>query len=661
MTTSHTTVDNTADVWSTVGIQAQYVNNSTAYVVNTDASPRTKYDAGVRYLEDGVRTKAKELIDDAIAHGHDSGEVRFHLLLAMLSKRSRRQLSPSELQQLSSLRESVEHCADDEWKRGSRTICDLVDCSDDPATDPGPVHKELLELQADQRAKILKHLDLFLAGSVKDELWAERRDAAKNGRTSNDRLNRVWAYFCPDPIGPRAKPPDPVYTTARDRLVAVTATALLVLACGYLGWLVLHNAAPIPVLAYVLAVAAGYVGARCGLEWRYRAQRLRDTERTVSRTWRVNQAPEGGFANRIDQLFDYYFAKYVPKDVDRQRWLADTAGFRNLLRDEVVDLYREARVPETKVRWLVRYLVSDVRNRWNKATLFDHRTRYQTQPTIKLWCCVGIATMVPTVGTVVDAAIRSSPLTASAATFVAVVGGWIAAHRWLHIHMERRRYAEEQQRHHQCIAERHDAYERWQTKLKRLRPAEAEMEAWLEHDKIMLLDDAIRRYKLTWGDVVAHTFLQTPAQRYKRTRARNGPWRYSRYDIRLFLITDDGVRVVSTELDFERATFHGQQRTNFRFDAVTSIDVTRTEQLHHTLDLTLASGPTMSVSVTDPDPSHLEPDESPGALTEITLEATGFAHTLYLLEGIAAEGKQWIARMPRPTVRLDHISEGLLT
>ncbi|ONI91654.1 hypothetical protein ALI144C_00895 [Actinosynnema sp. ALI-1.44] len=98
---------------------------------------------------------------------------------------------------------------------------------------------------------------------------------------------------------------------------------------------------------------------------------------------------------------------------------------------------------------------------------------------------------------------------------------------------------------------------------------------------------------------------------------KDGPWRYSKYDIRLLLITQDGVREVSTRLDFEHVVCNGQERNNYRFDA------------QH--------------PVVEPS-QQIEDGESLVALSEITLDSAGFAHILHILEGIAAEGKSWIDR-----------------
>jgi hypothetical protein len=112
--------------------------------------------------------------------------------------------------------------------------------------------------------------------------------------------------------------------------------------------------------------------------------------------------------------------------------------------------------------------------------------------------------------------------------------------------------------------------------------------------------------------------------------------------MRLFLITQDGVREISAELDFERAEFNGQERNNFRFDAVSSVHVIQTGDFEYTLGLTLTNGPTRKIRVTDPEGYQPDPSESPDAFSKINLDAAGFAHTLHILEGIAAEGKGWI-------------------
>jgi hypothetical protein len=656
MTEPDGATNNTAEPGSTVGIQAEQVHNSTVYQLLPDASPRQKYEVGVRFLEHGVPSRARELINEAIARGHEDGEVRFHWVLAMLSKRSYRDLTFEEREQLRRTSSVLDQYADDEWKRALQVVSGLLDNLIASGSDPGLALAELRALQPRQRDQIVRHLDLVLTGELKDNLWTDTRQAAKRDRLSKDRLRRVWAYFEPDPIGPRVREPAEDSTTPGDRFWAVTWSGLFVIAVGYLGWAVLVHATPLPILAYLLALGSGYVGARNGLEWRYRAERLKVKDRDYFGLQRVNQAPEGGFASRVDHSFTHYFAIYVPDGVDREVWLTHTAGIRRTLRDEIVDLYRESRIGVDRVNWLIRHMVNNVKKRWRAGTLLEHREQYRIESVTKVRCVLSLTTLLFATVSVIVAAIQTSPFLAAIATLVALATGRVATLWWVHIINEQRWFAEDLRECKQISEERQTAYQRWKERLNSTRPAEDEMETWLNCDKTLLLEDALRRYRLAWRDIIAYAFLQTPAKNYKRARVRGGPWRYSKYDIRLFLITQDGVREISTELDFERAAFNGQERNNFRFDAVSSVHVTQTGDLGYTLGLTLTNGPTRNIRVTDPEGYQSDSSESPDAFSKINLDAAGFAHTLHILEGIAAEGKGWIDPRPHTNGNFDDLT-----
>jgi hypothetical protein len=642
-----TTTTNTAEAGATVGIQAEYVHNSTVYQVLPDASPRQKYEVGVRFLEDGVPIRARDLIGDAIAHGYDDGEVRFHWMLAMLSKRSLRDLTAAEHAQLERISQLVHDYADDGWKHALVAVCELLNRLKHVDRDCAAALERLRGLPPRQRDKIVRHLDLVLTGGLKNTLWAETRQAAEDSRLGNDRLDRVWAYFHPDPIGPRVRPPAGESTAPGDRARALGWSALAMIAFGYLCQVALAQGELGSVLACVLVVTAGYIALRNGLEWRYRSARLTAKELDYFGQQGVHRAPEAGFANRVDHSFAYYFAKYVPKGVDRERWLAGTVGIRTTLRDEVVELYRESRVGVDRVNWLIRHLVSDVRTRWEAGTLLRHRARYRTDLATKVWCWLALVTLVLASLEVVVTVVQANPFAAAAAVIVALVSARAATLRCFHIISEGRRFREDDQESKRQMAVRQAAYERWRDKLDATRPSEGEMETWLRCDKTMLLDAALRHYGLVWREVITHAFLQAPAKNYKRARVKGGPWRYSKYDIRLFLITQDGVREVSTELDFEHVALKGQERNNYRFDAVSSVQVVEAGASSCTLELTLFNGPSRNIRVVDPEVRQADDGESPATLSETNLDSAGFAHTLHILEGIAAEGKSWIDRDAR--------------
>ncbi|MBV2365464.1 hypothetical protein [Streptomonospora nanhaiensis] len=644
-------VNNTTGENANVGIQAGAVHNSTVYQVLPDSPPSRKYQVGVRFLENGAPTRARGLIEEAIAHGHDGGEVRFHWVLAMLSKRSYRDLAPEERAALGRVSGRVHTYAADDWRRALKAICDLLDCLSDSGGDPGLALKELQNLPALQRDKIIRHLDLVLTGGMKDSLWVQTRQAAEENRLGRDRLKRVWAYFEPDPAGARARHPEGSRATPGDRLCAVAWSVLFTLAAGYMGWSVLTHAGLVPDLAYLVALAAGVIAARSGIEWHYRVGRLRDKDLEYIETRRNSRAPEGGFANRVDHAFEYYFTKYAPDR--RAAWLAETAGIRGTLRDEVAEIYREERVSADKVRWLIRYLVRDVRRRWLAGRLLEHRAYYKVTATTKARFLASSAALAAAAVSVAVATVQEAPLPGAAAVAAAVVGARFAAPLWLLVFGERRRVVEDEAEYSLTLAEREEEHARWKAKLETTRPSEMEMEEWLNCDKTLILDRALRHYRLAWRDILAYALLQTPAKGCKRAQLQSGPWRYSKYEIRIYLVTHDGVREVTTELDFEKAETMGQERDNFRFESVSSVHVSESDDHSYTLNLTLMNGPAKEILVTGPNAQEPDAGESPGEQSQVNLDAAGFGHTLRILEGIAAEGKMWIGRAQPPSASDD--------
>lgn len=630
----------------TVGIQGSVIHESNVYVVHPDAAPSQKYEIGVRYLDDGVPVEARDLISEAMAHGFESGEVRFHWMLAMLSKRSLRDLTAEEIGRLELVSRNLDKYANDEWKRALTTMFALLSQLEEG--DCSVALKQLRELLPDQRDKILRHLDLVLTGGAKETLWAETREMAERLRTSANRLDRVWAYFHPVPIGPRARPPAADSTIPGDRVRATGWFCATALAFGYLGWIAVREV-PALIFACLVVVVATYVGARNWLDWRYRSERLAFKEREFTGRHGGERTGEAGFASQVSNAFEYYFSRYLPVGMERERWRAITSGVRKTLRDEVVEIYRESPVEADRVKWLIRYFASAVRTRWTDGTLFEHRRVYRIAAATKAWCAFSFTGAGIALLGVVVVAVQVGPWWSAIAALVVVASGRAGALGWYWVISERRRAAEDHDEYQRRLQGRQAAYEQWKEKLDSTRPSEGEMEKWLTYDRTILLDAALRHYGLAWRDVITHAFLSSPAKSYKRARVRRGPWRYSKYDVRLFLITQDGVREVSTELDFEHVSLGNQERTNFRFDAVSSVRVVESGSASCTLELTLFNGPSRNIKVVDAELRTAESGESVERLTRTSLDSAGFAHTLHILEGIAAEGKNWIRTAVRST------------
>ncbi|MGW5235099.1 hypothetical protein ACWEQU_23055 [Streptomyces nodosus] len=626
---------------STIGIQAETVHDSNVYFVHPDATPQEKYRVGVRLLEDGVPSRAREMITDAIAHGHDGTEVRFHWVLAMLSARTHHDLTIEDFGRLRQASRLVRNYAEDAWKEALRVTFDLLAVLSTSGSETGPVLKQLQDLPLRQHDAILRHLDVMLAGGLKDDLWAETLGRAKAERFDNDRVQRVWAYFAPAPIGARAVPPRP--STAAAAKAALPVRAVLFAISGTVLWALALTAEPAQAIVELsVALGAGLTAARSGVRWPGFTTGAR-----VSHP-RNPALAEDGFTKRVRHSFDHYFSVRRPHGFTSDAWLAHTVQIRSSLAAEIADLYRESRIGVERVDWLIRYLAEDARHRHTSGTLFDQRLKDQIPVrtkalTVAALVVLGVATLAA-FGTAVSSAAQPRSLWA----FLAVLGaGWsghATASRWLEVRREERRLNRETQEYQEQLTARQIAYQRWKSFLDETRPSELEMETWLTCDKTFFVDEALRHHRLTWRDLITHTILVAPGPSYKRGRVRGGPWRYSHYVFRLFLFTQDGIREISSEFNFYDATRRDEQRSNYRFDALTSVQVTENADVGYDLELVLANGPARKIRIKDADAHQLAPTENSQEISEINLSAAGSAHTFRLLEGIAADGKSWIER-----------------
>lgn len=645
---------NNSAMYSTVGIQAETVHDSHVYIVHPDASPQEKYRVGVRLLEDGVPSRAREMITDAIARGHDGAEVRFHWVLAMLSARTHHDLSGEEIQQLRYVAGRVRDYAEDEWTEGLRVAFDLLAALSSVGSETGPVLEQLQDLPHHQHDAILRHLDLMLTGGLKDYLWAETLEQARAERFANDRDQRVWTYFTPTPIGARAVPPRP--STASAAKAALPLRAVLFVVSSALLWCLALSANPTQAIFELpVAVGAGVTAAHFGVRWWGRwpgpgiaaGARVPQPRDPAAGSASGPDSSDGGFTKRVRHSFDHYFSRRRPHGFTSDAWLAHTDQIRSGLAAEIADLYRESRISVERVDWLIRYLAEDARNRYNNGTLFDQRqdrTSGRTKAlTVAAFAVLGAAALAAFATAVTDAA-QQRVLWAFLAVLGAAWSGHAAGSRWLEVRREKHRLDRENREYVEQLAARQSAYQRWQSFLDDNRPSEQEMETWLACDKTLFVDEALRHHRLTWSNLITHTILVTPAPSYKRGRVRGGPWRYSRHVFRLFLLTQDGIREISSEFDFSDATRRNEQRNNYRFDALTSVQVTENADVGYDLELLLANGPARKIRVKDAEARQLAPTENPQEISEISLSAAGSTHTFRLLEGVAADGKSWIER-----------------
>ncbi|GAB7048633.1 hypothetical protein [Catenuloplanes indicus] len=634
---------NSADGNATVGAQIGYlqltvVHEAPTYHLPPGASPEERFTFGLRYLAGGVPSTALAQIEKAMAAGYTNSRVRFYWVLSILSGRTLSQLTDEDEHRLRSALDWPRLRADDEWVEGLRVIERFLTALDTPKDDPQTAIKAFDELPALQRREILRHLELFLKDKVQDAMWKRALEQARADQNRGDRQNRVWMYFQPDPRAPRAATPAPVSTTVRDRAlawaasaVAVTALVLLTVLSG-VGW---------PLLAWFTGVAGAILTARPALEWHYRLIRLRAEERAHEVFIQPQAAPEGGFADDVDRLFRRYIGRYRPPDITKDDWIMQTSGIHRTVRNEIVTSFRDTATRAEEIAWLVRHRVGDVRTRWQNGTLWSYRERLRMPVRERLLVVLGLSVLAGSGVWMLSAALRQEPLRASVTVVIAVIACRVAVTGWLRITAEERRYAADLAESEARLAGDTRAFERWTTKLSR-RPSDREMATWLDCDRRILMDRAMQHYNLAPRHVIASAFITGPGRLTQRARVRRGPWRFSQYQVRVFLLTQDGVRQMTANLDFSTGEFQIRNRTNYRYEAVASVHVTEVHRSRPRFRLTLLNGEPIDVEVTGDDllPPEAQPDSDVAEV--VSLDSSGLRNTLHVLEGIAAEGKQWV-------------------
>jgi hypothetical protein len=657
-------ISNSVGDGANVGVQAGGdVRDTTVNMYGLGTTPQETYANGVRALEDGIPGKARELISEALLAEHDNAESRFYWVLAMFSGRSFRELSREERDHLKTAAAKFgNYLPADKYAIALQALGVLLDHLFDGSDGEAiTAEKPILELPSDLRDQIKQHLDLVLSGVAMNNLWEGAKNRAETERFASGRSGRVWAYFHPVPIPPRVAPPLLKHPVADRGAREVLVEGAFVLAGVAFSWASLASLNPVSILACLVVIAAGVVGVRDLWEWRYGLDRimLEDSRRSVASVTAAAATPEATqetrFTNRVRNSFDFYFGTYRPRDVDRDWWLDQTAGVRGHLASEVAYVYRESRIPVDRVNWLIGHIATDVRRQYLAGTLYDYRTRFQVPGRTKLRSVLSLA--IALVAAI--ALFGTAPLDARLALIVALLSGPFAMSSWYRIFRTRRGVHDDNAEAERRLVGYYDAYARWTQKLANLKPSETEMETWLRNDITVLIDRALSEARLEWHDVISHAVLRGPAEGRVRRRAPGGPWRYSKYRLHAFLVTNDGVREVVAELDFEEGKFGNQSRRNFQLDAISSVEVEAGTDGSRVLGLTLTNGPTKKIQVTETSPPEAHPQdaaETPSddatsqadqELLEMNLDAAGFKHALRLLEGIGADGKGWIDRNRR--------------
>jgi len=637
-----------------------------------------------------------------------SCHVAYHWALAVLSGRSFDHLSPENFGSIQRASNLALQDDRDAWWKPASVVFQLISClirqEKTGGADPDSFGVVLLEyesLQIERRDEVRCHLDMILTGGIQDQLDAIFAKEVRDRRMDGERIKRVPKFFQPDPEPPReGRTLVPELTTTRRAVGAagaIMATVALLWAFVLIG---AHDWIAVAVIALAL-LAGGYltirVGTPCLAARGRKADRGQerdgyagparysmavaeslpslppepDQDETDKDKEKEVRAKRGQFRRQLKPYIRDSFEQEAPRKPDeRSRWENDSQREKSALNARLLSLYDDPPTEPGGVNWLVDWYAKEARRKWDAGQLGDDGGGPTVEALSGYLFAGGVsACAVGLVALFVELFSASIGIPVAILALIAVGGTLLASSRIDVYVVQRYRLPIEKAGIEQQLNAERKEFERCEQELAD-RPRDAEMARWLEYDKIYIKNLALNQYGLTNRDIVAHAILAESGYGRRRARIVNGPWRYSRYIVSLYLLTAAGMRRVTANLDFETGMVSNQRRYNFRFDAIAAITVTelgirfdngrrqvilldehdpahdqdvRSLILAQGFRLSLASGENITAVVENFDDGLLDRmREDPDRLYELAFDTSGVAAALRVLEAVAAEGREWI-------------------
>jgi hypothetical protein len=672
-------VTNTASGHSTIGVQG-IVYGDVRYEVKGGDSPDRKFAVAKNCLAGDMPRRAEELIQEVVAEGYVSNakpgplanEVAYHWTIAVLSDRSFELLGNEEFADLERARSLAANGPRDEWHEAHAVVIKLVDCLHEhertgshPSERLDTCFTEFDRLAQDRREEIWRHLDLILTGVLQDGLDARFAGLVRTRRTGDNRENRVWKFFEPEPARPRPITiRDPVLEPFPRTMAisgAVMGGAGLVLAFI----LVALGSVKATLIAGALIIVFGALVICFGppsLPARYSPFPPKPPRSKQPRPRPV------AFSDHVNRTVQWEFDKRAPKaHFQRSAWNVATRRSRATLADEIIELYSRPEVAPGAIDWLIAWYAKDAARKWSAGGLKDSPRLLRMSALVLGATGLGIGWLVA-----LSTMTEVQPGIAGVALLWLAAGvGLIAVSRADVYLVGRCTYAAKQAAAERRLARETKAYEE-RCALLADRPDDTDMVRWLDYDKIYLKTLAMNQYGLTNRDVIAHAILTEAAPNCRRARFRNGPPRFSAYNIWIFLLTASGVRQVTVKLDFPTGIASDQQRTAFRYDAIASAQVRefgfrfddgRREIIlpgtgdrkpdpdpsalifYQVFQLSLTNGQGIDITVENLDEwIHRRPHHGPDSSPTWTPDTSDLTGALQILEAVAADGSDWIAQ-----------------
>jgi hypothetical protein len=657
---------------TTIGIDNQggVIHNVNLYQQAPGDDPERNLETGIDLLEANLARRAAEFLTKAYEGGLKTNRLLFHWTLAILSGRSDIDLTPEQGYELRNCIDATDYAKADQWSRGMEVVEGLLWISgvsrrtgfDQAAFDE--VLRRAGALDAATRNDLLLHLDRLVSGSVFDFLWEDHREHVEQLRRAGDREQRVPKFFIHDQVPP--KMPVAVHYKARagtvwravgGLVIAVAVVLLVTLAdLGYGLALIAATAASTALIVYY-----GKTLALCAKRIRDRQIELRGVGGDPR--WRGLDFLRAAFYRAFGGLLDLAFEEHTPKEFSSEQWLAETKYFRWTTAFNVTLLYGGGGTQPGELRWLAEHLARTQAAQVESGLLRDPRFGVPDVGRERLAVIGGIALFA---ATVLSVGLSTGALGFLFTSSVVAAGLWMALPAVVELvvgpvyDVERRQRAEEAFR---LASQTHAEWSEWLAD----RPGDTEMAQWLAADLSWLRIEATKALRLPHSDVIAHFAISEPAEDARAARVPFGPTRYSTYNLRIFLLTENGVRVYEVKLDFTDGSHLMPSTDNFRYDMIVSARVVeigvrygdsrrtvveldkvphygpRDFTLAHALNLQL-HGRELRIFIGVNRASALVNggEEDSDSLLALDIESSGIEEGLRILQAVAGEGKGWI-------------------
>ncbi|GAA3888589.1 hypothetical protein [Streptomyces sedi] len=680
----------------------QYVNQ---YVLDPTASPERVFAEGMRCLNAGLRERARHLVEIAFGRGHrHSRELFYGWALTIISRRSPEDLTDEEWHPLRTALDGVRRSAPEAsngpadgpadeggYAEAAALIDDLLtaaitprdaggsadaDGSGDAAGEPrGAVFElRMAALPPARRAEMADHLRKVwesVERSVLSSVESAEIDASLTPEARGERAARLPLFFTPDPL-PLVEPP-PVKESALPGDRSGAATVLGIAGAFFVAGLVLalselaELAAPVLVLLLVFATPAVVllsVGGRGELRRRARQRRrppwlregrplspekARRREMADQESGASPPASEAlafhAFRARLAVLAAARFAEKRPAGgQDPDTWRFVTAQLRSELVERLSVRYWRTGQPEG-LDWLLQLRAGQAAHGGNLPPA--PRPAYQQWAWVRLGLILlAVALAVP----VLPLAVVAPPM----ALLVLLLWGasvWTALSvgvRLVEVGMAAREMAD--------FADEGRAHAEWSAFLRANRPGDELVGRWIDLEQRAMLRDVLRDHRMRHHGILFTFSLLEPAPDCVRAKVPFGPPRYSRYGLRLFVLTMAGVWVCSWEIDAATAVHDGRRDFVFRFDSISSVVLqtaaaragstglgTAPEPRARTgevLRLVLNNREDLEVRIED---HHqlVAAGADLGQLREVALETSGVTAGFRVLAALATEGEGW--------------------